>query len=97
MKTVYNSIDMLTIIQIVTNFFVIIGGCVAIWQYRSTKKQELYFHDKERIQTAIEIAEYYKENILANSRNLKELLEKLEIIDIVESIDLETMEFFDID
>jgi len=91
------TIDILTVIQIVTNIFVIIGGATAIWQYRSSKNHEIYYHDKERIQLAIDIAEYYKENILTHSRSLKELLEKMRVIDIIESIDLEKIEFFDID
>jgi len=93
---VYNLKNISIIIQLITNGLVIIGGIIGIWQYRASKKQELYHYDKERIHLAIEIAEYYKENILAYSRNLKQIIENLGILDIVEGVDLKEIEFFDI-
>ena len=85
-----------TIIQIITNLFIIIGGIIAIWQYLASKQNESYQYNKERIHLAIDIADYYKDNVLAHSRKLKNIVESIGVFDISENIKLEDIEYFDI-
>lgn len=83
------------IFQIITNAFLIIGGIIAIWQYCSSKQNEMYHYNKERIELAIERADYYKENVLIYSRELKEIIEVIGVLDISENIKLEDIQYFD--
>lgn len=84
------------IIQIIANVFVMLAGVIAIWQYSYDKKKQRHFRDKERVQRAIDIAIFYKENVLTNSRGMKDKLFELGTLDIVESIDMNKIEHFDI-
>lgn len=50
--------------QIVASLAVIVGGLVGVWQYSLTAKAERSKMNTECIQRAIDLAEYYKNNIL---------------------------------
>ncbi len=97
-------------IQIITNIFVIIAGFIAIRQYllsvKNTQKalekdlemheKEIYQRDKEKIFQAIELAKYYKDDILPLMRKLKKIFMDIGIYDITKSIDKINMIDFDI-
>lgn len=85
-----------SIIQILSAIFVAVAGCVAVRQYILAKKQERYHHKKEKIHLAIDLAEYYKDNILAYVRELKKILNDMKLLEIVDCIEWEKIEFFDI-
>ncbi len=99
-----------TIIQIITNVFVMIGGIIAIWQYllsvKNTKKawekdleiheKGIYQRDREKIVNAIELTKYYKDEILPLMREVKKIYTTIGIYDIVQSIDKNLMINFDI-
>lgn len=110
MKNICNLNDMSIIIQIITNIFVIVGGLVAISQYllsiKTNKKaiekdieiheKEIYQRDREKIVKAIELAKYYKDEILPLMRKLKKIYIELGIYDLMQSIDKNLMVNFDI-
>lgn len=84
------------IIQIISDIFVVLAGFVALWQYSYNKRKERDFRDKERVQLAVDIAKFYKENVLAHSRDLKAKLSQVGMLDIAESIKMEQIEHFDV-
>lgn len=84
------------IVQIISGIFVVLAGVVALWQYVYNKRKERDFRDKERVQLAVEIAKFYKENVLAYSRDLKAKLSQIGMMDIAESIKMEQIEHFDV-
>lgn len=110
MKILLSLNDMSAIVQIITNIFVIIGGCVAIRQYFLSVKinkiavekdieiheKEVYQRDREKIVKAIELARYYKDEILPLMRKLKKIYLQIGIYDIMQSIDKNLMINFDI-
>lgn len=85
-----------TIIQVVADIFVVLAGIMALWQYSYDKKKQRSFRDKERVQRAIDIAIFYKENVLAHSRGIKDKLHEIGTLEIVESIKMDSIEHFDI-
>lgn len=106
----YSLNDISTMIQVITNIFVIIGGCIAIRQYflsvkankaaiekdLEIRQKEIYQRDREKIVKAIELARYYKDEILPLMRELKRIYLKLGIYDIMQCIDKNSMINFDI-
>lgn len=103
-------IEISQFIEIITNIFVIVAGCVAISQYllsvQNTKKtllkdieireKEIYQRDREKIVKAIELARYYKDEILPSMRKLKKIYKEIGIYDVMQSIDKNLMLNFDI-
>lgn len=106
----YSINDISMMIQIITNIFVIIGGFIAIRQYllsveanKATaekdieiREKEVYQREREKIVKAIELARYYKDEILPMMRNLKRIYLQIGIYDIMQSIDKNSMINFDI-
>ncbi len=95
---------------IVSNIFVIFGVIIAIRQYLLSAKQliennkeqlelhkkEVYEREKDRVQKAIDLAGYYKDNILPNILIIQEIYEKTGILDIIDNISIDKMNNFDI-
>lgn len=88
--------DLGLLIQIITNIFLIVGGIIAVWQYLSSKHNETYHYNKDQIHLAIEIAEYYKENVIWYSRDLKNIVGNIGLFDVSEDIKLEDIQYFDV-
>jgi len=91
------------VVQIITNFFVLIGGIIAIYEYTLNRKQEfklrqqeIYQRDKEKITKAAELAGYYKDNILPNLREIKKIFKSSGIFEILEKMEMGSIKEFDI-
>lgn len=106
-----NNLQILSSISvIVSNFFVIFGVIIAIRQYLLSAKQliennkeqlelhkkEVYERERDRVQKAIDLAGYYKDNILPNILIIQEIYEKTGILDIIDNISIDKMNNFDI-
>lgn len=81
--------------QIMCSFIVIIGGIVAVWQYVLAKDVERKKFHNARVQKAIDLSEYYKDNILCNMTFINAVYEDLNILDILDSVRIEDMKEFD--
>ncbi|MCI9144627.1 MAG: hypothetical protein HFH87_18750 [Lachnospiraceae bacterium] len=84
------------LMQILCALVVILGGITGVWQYVLAKKAELHQYHNNRIQKAIELAEYYKDNVLCNMIIIQNIYDKSRILDILNSIRKEDMNSFDI-
>mgnify|MGYP007033164153 CR=1 FL=1 len=52
------------IAQIIAALFVIVGTVIAVWQYYVSSKSEIVKVETEKVQTAINLAEYFKNEII---------------------------------
>lgn len=80
--------------QIVSGIYIIIGVIITVWQYYLTSKSEIIKLEKERVDKAIELAEYYKNKILKPYLPLYYVYKKSGIIDVIDTITGD-MECFD--
>lgn len=85
------------ITQIVTSIAVIVGGIVGIWQYTLTTRAERIKMNIDRIQKAIDLAEYYKNNVLDKYSIIKFVFEESGLMEIINKIDKNKMYVFDYD
>lgn len=81
--------------QIVSSVFVIAGVMIAVWQYYLNSRIEIIKNNKENITKAIDLSEYYKDNILSNFSVIKYVYANAGIDDILKKIDYEKIECFD--
>lgn len=84
------------LMQILCAVVVILGGITGVWQYVLAKKAEMHQYQNNRIQKAIELAEYYKDNVLCNMIIIMNIYDKSKILDILNNIRKEDMNSFDI-
>lgn len=96
--------------QIMASIFVMLGTVIAIWQYiLSTKdsiknrereyqlhEKEIFEVEKDRVQRAIDLAGYYKDNILTNTMLIKHVYKEVGIQNILDKIDFQDISHFDI-
>ncbi len=87
--------DIYYITQILGIIFVAIGSYIAINQYIKTSKNEIDKFNNERIKKSIELAEYYKDNILGNMTIISEIYGATGILDIIKKTKGSHMENFD--
>ena len=85
------------ITQIVTSIAVIIGGIIGIWQYTLTTKAERIKMNIDRIQKAIDLAEYYKNNILDKYSIISFVFKESGLKEIINKIDKDKIHIFDYD
>lgn len=81
--------------QIVASVFVIIGSVIAGWQYILTASAERNKIEKDNIQKAINLSEYYKDNILNQYAIIKFVFKEIGIFDIIKEFDIKKMRDFD--
>ncbi len=81
--------------QILTSVFVVSGTVVAVWQYYLSSKSEIVNVQMEKVQRAIELSEYYKDNILKKYAAMKYVFEKAGIAEILRKIKVDDMKHFD--
>lgn len=91
-----------SISQIVANFFVIFGVIVALWQYiiysnreLDQKEKELFDMDKARIQKAIDLSGYFKDEIIKNFEVILFVYRASGITDILYSLPAKELKRFD--
>ena len=65
--------------QIVSFIFVITATVIAVWQFCLSCKSEISKNEIEKVQKAIDLAEYYKDNILSNYLIIKTVYENSDI------------------
>ncbi|MCM1159366.1 MAG: hypothetical protein NC300_11390 [Bacteroidales bacterium] len=102
--------DIYYIVQIISSVFVISGVVIALRQYilsiKNTeivckqelelKNKEIYQREKEKIVRAIDLAGYYKDNILSLAKKLKKIYIDTGIFKIIQNIEMDNMRNFDI-
>lgn len=77
--------------QIISSIFVIAGVVIAVWQYFITARSQLNQISVDRIQKAIDLSEYYKDNILHKSTPIRFVYEQSGIIDLIKNVDKDKM------
>lgn len=96
--------------QVLASVFVMVGTIIAIWQYvlsshdsAMNREREYQLHEKEifemekdRVQRAIDLAGYYKDNILQNTMLIKHIYTTIGICKILDKIDFQKISHFDI-
>ena len=83
------------VIQIITGLCVILSATIAVWQYYLSTKCEINRQDMECVQRSIELAEYYRKNVLDNYDKIKYIFQETKMYDIVKTIKPENMKEFD--
>ena len=81
--------------QIVSAFFVISGVVIAIWQYYLSCNESKRNIDVICVQKAIDLSEYYKDNILAYMAPLRYIFDNSGISEILSNIKVTQIEHFD--
>lgn len=81
--------------QIITSIFVISGVVIAVWQYYLTSKSAKTDLEIQQVQRAIDLSEYYKDNILHYYPAIKYIFKATGISDIIEKVKIDEMETFD--
>ena len=66
--------------QIVSSIFVIIGTIIAVWQYYLSSSQKISEFNFSRVEKAIELSNYYKDNILSRYSFVKGVFDNCTII-----------------
>ena len=83
------------ITQIIASLAVVIGGVVGIWQYTLTTNAERAKMNVDCIQRAIDLAEYYKNNILNKYLIIHFVYKQSGLLDIVKGIKRNSIVNFD--
>ena len=83
-------------VQIIIGVFLCIGAIIGIWQYVLTARSERAKIKKDNIQRAIDLAGYYKDNILHELVVFNDIFEKSGIKKILDKIKPEEMRDFDV-
>lgn len=82
--------------QIVSALFVISGVVIAIWQYYLSYIDSQRNKDLICVQKAVDLSEYYKDNILCYISPINYIFTKSGISDILKKIDKDRIKHFDI-
>lgn len=81
--------------EIVSAIYLILGTIIAIWQYYVSSNKHLEKIQKDQIQKAIDLAEYYKDNILSGYTALKLVYAKSGLQNILDKINNKDIKNFD--
>ena len=81
--------------EIVSALYLILGTIIAVWQYYISSKKHLEKMQRDQIQKAIDLAGYYKDNILSNYATLKMVYKKSGLQDILDKINIKEIKSFD--
>jgi hypothetical protein len=83
------------LIEILSGFFIVMGVIIAVWQYVLTSQSEISKYKNERIQKAIDLSAYYKDNILDKMAQIAFVYKKSGIHEILQTVEQNRMEVFD--
>lgn len=83
------------IAQIVASMAMIIGAIIGVWQYVLTSRCERAKIKNDRVEKAVQLSEYYKDNILNKLTVLRYVFKESGITDILEKIKPDDMINFD--
>lgn len=81
--------------QIISSIFVISGVVIAVWQYYLSSKSAKTSLEITQVQRAIDLSEYYKDNILRYYPAIAYIFEQTGITKILDTVKLEQMIDFD--
>lgn len=81
--------------QIISSIFVISGVVIAVWQYYLTSKSTKTEIEIQQVQRAIDLSEYYKDNILKYYPAIEYIYDKTGILKIINTLKLENLNDFD--
>lgn len=82
--------------QIVSSIFVTSGVIVAVWQYYLSSKSIKTDLEIQQVQRAIDLSEYYKDNILTYYPAIRYIFKQTGILDIIETLRINDLHDFDI-
>lgn len=82
-------------VQIVTSIYVVIGTVIGIWQYCITARSEMIKNENEKLIKAVELAEYYKDNIIIPFCWIKNVYNKIGATAIIRKVESKKMVRFD--
>lgn len=82
--------------QVVSSIFVISGVVIAVWQYYLSSKTTKNNLELMQVQRAIDLSEYYKDNILRYFPAIHYIFEKTGILSILEIVKINQMKDFDV-
>lgn len=82
--------------QIITSIFVISGVVIAVWQYYLSSKSTKTDLEIQQVQRAIDLSEYYKDNILKFYPAIKYIFRQTGIDEIVNTLRIDQLHDFDI-
>lgn len=83
------------IVQIIVGITMVIGALVAVWQYVLTARSERLKIDNDRVEKAVRLSEYYKNNVLNRIIVLRYVFEESGIKNILDKIKPLEMKEFD--
>ena len=81
--------------QIISFLYVIAGAIIAAWQYYVSSTNSQRDLTLKRVQAAVELSKYYKDNILILSPSIKEIFIDSGISNILSNIDITKIKHFD--
>lgn len=81
--------------QIISSIFVISGVVIAVWQYYLSCKSTKTAIEMQQVQRAIDLSEYYKDNILKYSPAIEYIFKETGILKILNTLKLENLNDFD--
>lgn len=81
--------------QFITSIFVISGVVIAVWQYYLSSKSARDELEIKQVQRAIDLSEYYKDNILKYAPAIKYIFQKSGIKDILDVLFTKELKDFD--
>lgn len=84
------------LMQIICSFVVMVGGIIGVWQYVLAKQAEKNHYHNDRIQKAIDLSEYYKDNILCYIVFIHCVYEESGILDVLNEVKRSDMRNFDV-
>lgn len=83
------------ILQIIASIVMILGVVIAVWQYVLTSRCERTKISNDRVEKAVQLSEYYKDNILSNVSALRYVFKESGVADILGKIKPSDMVAFD--
>lgn len=83
------------VIQIIVGISVVLGAVIGVWQYVLTSKSERAKMKNDRVEKAINLSEYYKDNILTEVAALRFVFRESGIKEILLKIKSNDMKNFD--
>lgn len=83
------------ITQIIAAFCVVIGAFIGVWQYVLTTRAERSKLNTECIQKAIDLSEYYKDNILEKYKMIRYVFDETGMTNIIKQVNKNNIKNFD--
>ena len=81
--------------EVVSALYLILGTIIAVWQYYVSSQKNIEKMQRDQIQKAIDLAGYYKDNILPGYSALKLVYSKSELQNILNNIEKDKIKDFD--